>query len=121
MVLLKLIFSLVSQITIQDSVFCLTNFYRVELGNKTTISNLSVQQSNYHPLVAVDDPLNYCPRPSVLDNSSSGQPQHPRGDSFDCCTERYEIVVYCTNGLPLSILHVLSHLSTSLIKAVLEE
>ena len=29
-----------------------------ELVNKTTISTLSVQQSNYNPLGAVDDPMN---------------------------------------------------------------
>ena len=29
-------------------------------------------------------------------NSASGHPQHLM-DSFDCCTERYEIVVYCKN------------------------
>ena len=40
-----------------------TSFYKFELGNKTTISNLSVQQSNYHPLGAVDDPMNSCLRP----------------------------------------------------------
>ena len=27
-------------------------------------------------------------------NSASGCPQHLRGDSFDCCPIRYEIVVY---------------------------
>ena len=74
----------------------LTSFLKFKLGNKTTISNLSVQQSNYHPLGAVDDPMNCCPRPSASDNSSSGHPQHLGGDSFDCCTERYEIVVYCS-------------------------
>ena len=70
-------------------------FFKLELGNKTIISYLSVQQSNYHPLHAVDDPMNCCPRPSVLGNSSSGHPQYLEGDSFDCCTERYEIVVCC--------------------------
>ena len=61
------------------------------------ISYLSVQQSNYHPLGAVDDSINCCPLPSASGNSSSGHPQHLGGDSFDCCTERYEIVVYCRN------------------------
>ena len=28
-------------------------------------------------------------------NNSSSHPQHLGGYSFDCCTERYEIVVYC--------------------------
>ena len=32
---------------------------------------------------------------SASGNSASGHPQHLVGDSFDCCTERYEIVVYC--------------------------
>ena len=58
--------------------------------------------------------MHCCPRPSASGNSASGHPQHlvgdslkasgnsasghPQhlvGDSFDCCTERYEIVVYC--------------------------
>ena len=30
----------------------------------------------------------------VEGNSVSGHPPHPGGDSFDCCTEWYEIVVY---------------------------
>ena len=72
---------------------CYTSFYKFELGNKTTISNLSVQQSNYHPLGTVDDPMNCRPRPSASGNISSGHPQYLRGDNFDCCTERYEIVV----------------------------
>ena len=54
-------------------------------------------QSNYYPLGAVDeyDSMNCCPRPSASVNSSSGHPQYLKGDSFDCCTKRYEIVVYC--------------------------
>ena len=28
----------------------------------------------------------------------SGHPQHRRCDSFDCCTERYEIVVLLPNS-----------------------
>ena len=31
-------------------------------------------------------------------NSASGHPQHRGGDSFDCCTERYEIVVLLPNS-----------------------
>ena len=72
----------------------MTSFFKFELGNKTTFSNHSVQQSNYHFLGAVDDPMNCWPRPSASGNSSSGHPQHLGGDSFDYCTERYEIV-YC--------------------------
>ena len=34
---------------------------------------------------------------SASGNSASGHPQHLVGDSFDCCTERYEIVVYCSD------------------------
>ena len=33
--------------------------------------------------------------PSALGNSSSGHPQYLGVVVFDCCTERYEIVVYC--------------------------
>ena len=68
--------------------------YKFELSNKTAISNLSVQQSNHHPLGAVDNPMNCCSRPSASGNSSLGHPLHQGGDTFDCCTERYEIVVY---------------------------
>ena len=39
--------------------------------------------------------MHCCPRPKAEGNSASGHPQHRGGDSFDCCTERYEIVVYC--------------------------
>ena len=39
--------------------------------------------------------MNCCPRPSALGYSSSGHPQYLGGDSFDCCAERYEKVVYC--------------------------
>ena len=31
-------------------------------------------------------------------NSASGHPQHRGCDSFDCCTERYEIVVLLPNS-----------------------
>ena len=43
---------------------------------------------NYHPRGAVDD----------LMNSASGHSQHRGGDSFDCCTERNEIVVLLPNS-----------------------
>ena len=80
-----------------------TIFYKFELGNKTTISSLSVQQSNYHPLGVVDDLMNCCPRPSASGNSSSGHPQYLGVDNYDCCTERYEIVVYCLKDLPIRL------------------
>ena len=38
--------------------------------------------------------MNCCHRPSASGNSDIGSTTSPRGDSFDCCTERYEIVVY---------------------------
>ena len=65
-------------------------FVSSELGNKTTISYLSVQQSKLsHPPC--------CGWPNaLLPSVPSGQPQHIKGDSFDCCNERYEIVVYCS-------------------------
>ena len=53
---------------------------------------------NYHPRGAVDDPMHCCPRPKAKGNSASGQPQHRGGDSFDCCTERFEIVVLLPNS-----------------------
>ena len=53
---------------------------------------------NYHPRGAVDDPMHCCPRPKAEGNSASGHPQHRGGDSFDCCTERYEIVVLLPNS-----------------------
>ena len=57
----------------------------------TTISYLSVQQSKLLPLWCCGwaDAL----LPKAEGTSVSGHPQHLRGDSFDCCTERYEIVV----------------------------
>ena len=53
---------------------------------------------NYHPRGAVDDPMHCCPRPKAEGNSASGHPQHRGGDSFDCCTERYEIAVLLPNS-----------------------
>ena len=53
---------------------------------------------NYQPRGAVADPMHCCPRPKVEGNSASGHPQHRGGDSFDCCTERYEIVVLLPNS-----------------------
>ena len=53
---------------------------------------------NYHPRGAVDDPMHCFPRPKAEGNSASGHPQHRGGDSFDCCTERYEIVVLLPNS-----------------------
>ena len=50
------------------------------------------------PNGAVDDPMHCCPRPSASGNSASGHPQHLVGDSFVCCTERYEIVVLLPNS-----------------------
>ena len=37
--------------------------------------------------------MHCCPRPEAEGNSASDHSQHRGGDSFDCCTERYEIVV----------------------------
>ena len=34
-----------------------------------------------------------CTRPKAEGNSASGHPQHRGCDNFDCCTERYEIVI----------------------------
>ena len=42
--------------------------------------------------------MNYRLRQKALGDSSSGGPQHLRADSFDCCPESYEIVVYCLTG-----------------------
>ena len=50
--------------------------FMFELGNKTTISNISVQQSNYHLLGAVDDPMNcrfLFAKWSLFENSSFKQ------------------------------------------------
>ena len=49
--------------------------------------------------------MNYRPRSSASGDSSSG-PQHLGTDSFDCCRERYEIVV------KYDILHILPHISS---------
>ena len=53
---------------------------------------------NYHPRGAVVDPMHCCPRPKAEGNSASSHPQQRGGDSFDCCTERYEIVVLLPNS-----------------------
>ena len=42
--------------------------------------------------------MHCCPRPKAEGNSASGHPQHLGGDSFDCCTERYEIIVLLPNS-----------------------
>ena len=39
-----------------------------------------------------------CTRLKAEGNSASGHPQHLGCDSFDCCTERYEIVVLLPNS-----------------------
>ena len=39
-----------------------------------------------------------CLRPKAEGNSASGPPQHRACDSFDCCTERYEIFVLLPNS-----------------------
>ena len=39
-----------------------------------------------------------CTRPKAEGNSVSGHPQHRGCDSFDCCTDRYEIVVLLPNS-----------------------
>ena len=38
-------------------------------------------------------------------NSALGHPQHLAGDSFDCCTERYEINVYCISDSVFEMLN----------------
>ena len=45
----------------------------------------------------MDDPMHCCQRPEAEGNSASGHSQHRRV-SFDCCTERYEIVVLLPNS-----------------------
>ena len=39
-----------------------------------------------------------CQRPEADCDSASGHSQHRGGESFDCCTERYEIVVLLPNS-----------------------
>ena len=72
---------------------------------KTKLSNLIqlfhtflCNSQNHHPRGAVDDPMHCCQRPKAEGNSASGHPQHRGGDSFDCCAERYEIVVLLPNS-----------------------
>ena len=69
------------------------------LGNNIQLFHTFLCNSqNYHPRGAVDDPMHCCPRPKAEGNSASGHSQHRGGDSFDCCTERYEIVVLLPNS-----------------------
>ena len=42
--------------------------------------------------------MHCCLRPEAEGNSASDHSQHRGGDSFDCCTERYEIVVLLPNS-----------------------
>ena len=53
---------------------------------------------NYHPKVLWMTRWHCCSRPKAEGNSASGHPQHRGCDSFDCCTERYEIVVLLPNS-----------------------
>ena len=41
----------------------------------------------------MDEPTHCWPRPYAKGNSALGHHQHGAGDSFNCCLERYEIVV----------------------------
>ena len=70
------------------------NKYPLSWVIKQLFHTFLCNSQNYHTLGAVDDPMHCCPWPSASGNSASGHPQHLVGDSFDCCTERYEIVVY---------------------------
>ena len=54
------------------------------------MTRCTVDRGLHHPRGAVDDPMHCCPRPKASGNSASGHPQHLVGDSFDCCTERYD-------------------------------
>ena len=56
---------------------------------------------NYQPLGAVDHVMNYHPWPSS--DSSSGGPQHLGADSFDCCPERYKMVLYYHYGVSIHL------------------
>ena len=61
-------------------------------GNSIQLFHIFLCNSqNYHPRGAVDDPMALLHEASC--NSAIGSSTAPRGDSFNCCTERYEIVV----------------------------
>ena len=61
-------------------------FYRTSALRRITQSHITYYSHMffiaYHPLGAVDDLI------------GRSRPQHLGGDSFDCCSERYEMVVY---------------------------
>ena len=80
------------------------NKYPLSWVIKQLFHTFLCNSQNYHPRGAVDDPMHCCPRPSASGNTAAGHPQHLVGDSFDCCTERYEIVVYCLQLQSLSTL-----------------
>ena len=90
----------------QKQIYVLDDFKRKSTYRIRPICNNSIQpfhtflcnSQNYHPRGALDDPMHCCPRPKAEGNSASGHPQHRGGDSFDCCTERYEIVVLLPNS-----------------------
>ena len=48
---------------------------------------------------AVDNQMNFRKRLKVEGDSSSGGPQRPGADSFDCRPERYEIVVFIEQSI----------------------
>ena len=77
----------------------LNNSAYSRLGNNIQLFHTFLCNSqNYHTRGAVDVPMHCCPRPKAEGNCASGHPQHRGGDSFDCCTERYEIVVLLPNS-----------------------
>ena len=66
-------------------------FSSSELGNKTTISYLPVQQSKLSHSLLWMTKCTVALGLSASCNSAFGHPQHLGDDSFDCSTDRYEI------------------------------
>ena len=64
----------------------------------TTISYLSVKQSKLSPRVAVDDLMALLHEAKGRGQQCISHPQQRGCDSFDCFTERYEIVVLLPNS-----------------------
>ena len=59
----------------------------------------------FSPRGAVDDLMCCCPRQKTEGDSASGHPQHQGSDSFDRCTERYEIFVSLSNLVQQNACH----------------
>ena len=74
-------------------ILCYYPLYVLSWVIKQLFHTFLCNPQNYHPLGMLDARCTVAPTLAFSSNES-GHPQHLGGDSFDCSTERYEIVVY---------------------------